>query len=158
MTKIRKSLSRDATSVAQVLRSSITELCYDDHQDRQHILEPWLANKTPEFVNTWISAPDAYCVTALTESDEIIGFGMLNRTGKMLLLYVKPDHVGTGAGHALLQAIEDRARSWGLAEVSLDSTVTARSFYQRHGYLDSDSCKSRSDGLNCHAMHKPLDT
>jgi GNAT superfamily N-acetyltransferase len=158
MTLIRKSVASDAPEIAAVLRRSITKLCYDDHQGRKDIIEPWLGNKTPESVDTWVGSSDAYCVTAFADSGEIIGFGMLTRSGEVLLLYVDPEYVGVGAGRELLRAIEDKATTWGLAELMLDSTVTAKRFYEHHGYLSNGSCKSRSDGLNCHAMHKRLAT
>lgn len=142
--------------MAAVLRRSITELCKNDHHDCKEILESWLKDKTPKFVDVWISSPDAYCVTALAESDEIIGFGMMNCAGEMRLLYVSPNYVGVGAGHDLLRAMEEQATTWGLAEISLDSTITAKRFYEHHGYLSGESCKSRSDGLNCHTMYKSL--
>lgn len=81
---------------------------------------------------------------------------MLNRAGEILLLYVSPDHINRGVGRAVLAAMEARAREWELDELRLDSSVTAKSFYERHGYVGTESCGSREDGLLCHAMRKPL--
>ncbi len=156
--KTRKSVPSDSTIVAEILRRSFAELCCDDYENSRDILEAWLVDKTPKSVDTWISSPDAYCVTALTGSDKIIGFGMLSRAGELLLLYVSPDHVGAGAGHGLLRAIENQAAAWGLVKVTLDSTAAAKSFYEYYGYRSGESCKSRPDGLSCHAMYKSLDT
>jgi len=154
--KARKSVPSDAATVSVVLIRSIRELCFEDHQNRNERLEPWLANKTSKSVSNWILSSEAYCVTAVADSDMIAGFGMLSKTGEMLLLYVSPDYVGVGAGQVLLRAIESQAIAWGLAEITLDSTVAAKNFYEHHGYRSSKSCRSRLDGLNCHAMRKSL--
>lgn len=155
--RVRKSVPNDAASVVVVLRRSIKELCHEDHLGQRDILELWLANKTHKSVAGWIVAPTNFCVTALSALDEVIGFGMLNRSGKILLLYVLPENIGSGVGHKLLEALEYQAKAWGLAELSLGSTVTAKTFYERHGYNGENPCQNRPDGLFCFAMQKKID-
>ncbi|MGI9341308.1 MAG: GNAT family N-acetyltransferase [Gammaproteobacteria bacterium] len=156
MITIRESTPADAAAVADVLRRSIVELCGADHGGRAETLRRWLANKTPEAVAAWCEDADSYCVSAADESGVVCGFGMLYRDGEILLLYVSPDHIDCGVGRGILAALEARARLWGIAELRLDSSATAKPFYERHGYVGADSCGSREDGLLCHAMRKPL--
>lgn len=156
MAIIRKSLVSDSTMVAEVIRRSVTELCVADHHNESDILESWLANKTPESAEEWISAINSFCVTALAESNEIVGFGMLSREGEINLLYVSPDQIGTGAGRDLLSEIERHAMALGLEKIFLDSTDSAMNFYENHGYTHNGSCDSRSDGLNCNRMSKNI--
>jgi len=155
---IRTATLKDASDIASVLRRSIEKLCFLDHRGRQDVLDSWQQNKTPENVAEWISAPDNFCITAISGQDRISGFGLLTRSGEILLLYVDPDFAGRGAGHALLERIEQQAVSWKLPKLTLESTVTARSFYENHGFLDARSAGPRQDGLSCQAMYKPLDT
>jgi histone acetyltransferase (RNA polymerase elongator complex component) len=44
------------------------------------------------------------------------------------------DSVVTGVGRVLLATLEEEARRQGLRELSVESTVSARGFYFRHGY------------------------
>jgi GNAT superfamily N-acetyltransferase len=141
-----------------VLHRSIRELCFDDHRGDAKMLDNWLANKTPESVAAWIASDDDFCSVAISPDNDVIAFGMLNRSGELLLLYVSPESVGQGAGYALLIAMEKEARKWGLEAITLDSTVTARTFYERNGYVGADGCAERTDGLSCHAMRKSLNT
>lgn len=135
MMNTRAAVIKDAPEVAAVMRHSIEELCHEDHHGQKEILDPWLENKTPESVAEWISSPDYFCVTGLKDQDQIIGFGMLNKAGEILLLYTSPDHVGLSIGHAIL---------------------TAMSFYENHGYLSSGACSPRPDCLSCQGMFKAL--
>lgn len=153
---VRRSVAADAEAVAQVLRRSITELCRADHHDDQDDLERWLANKTPAAVAGWIEQPDAFCATAEAVDGAIAGFGMLLRPGVLSLLYVSPDHIGTGHGRDLLQALEQQAGEWGLKQISLQSTAAAVGFYQACGYRRIEHIVCRADGLTCYAMYKRL--
>lgn len=154
--QVRQSKPADAEAVADVLRRSIVELCHQDHRGRPDVLERWLANKTPETASAWITAADSFCVSAVADGGEVCGFGLLAAAGEILLLYVSPEHVGRGVGRDLLRALEERAVDRGLGEIRLDSSLTARGFYARHGYIDAESCGDRTDGLFCNAMRKTL--
>jgi len=156
LTRVRESALADAAAAAAVVRRSIKELCHEDHRGQASILEPWLENKTAGSVAAWINSPDKFCTTATVESGEVVGFGMLSREGEVVLLYVSPTWVGRGVGHGLLDSMESAARDWGLAELFLDSTLTAKDFYERHGYRGDGSCSERPDGLHCLAMRKRL--
>jgi GNAT superfamily N-acetyltransferase len=155
--RTRPATHADAADAANVMRRSIRELCVEDHRRDPKVLERWLANKTQASVAGWVASADAFCVAATDADEALIGFGMLTRTGEILLLYVDPDAVNRGAGHALLEAMERRAREWRLATLTLDSTISARRFYERHGYIGRGECGPRADGLSCHAMAKQLD-
>ncbi|WP_067973525.1 GNAT family N-acetyltransferase [Nocardiopsis trehalosi] len=66
-----------------------------------------------------------------------VGTGRLvERDGEGLLgrLAVLPRARGTGAGAALVRAIEDRARERGLAAVELHAQTHALGFYEKLGY------------------------
>ena len=156
--KIRKSHADDAEAAAQVIRRAIVELCVPDHHGDEVTLAKWLDNKTPADAHNWISREDAYCATALNDLGELAGFAMVDNSGEILLLYVCPHHGGLGIGTALLEALEDKAREWQLDTLTLDSSVTAKSFYQHHGYQGGQPHQRPRDHLTCLAMYKQLTT
>jgi len=87
---LRESQIADSGMIAEVIRQSILELCFDDHNGNADILKRWLANKTKCSVAEWISESDHYCVTATNDKGSVIGFGMLHRKGELKLLYLSP--------------------------------------------------------------------
>lgn len=157
MITVRHSRIEDAAQAAAVMRRSIRTLCTADHRDDPATLEAWLANKTVSQVADWLANPDNYCASAVSNGEQVVGFGLVNRHGEILLLYVDPSVTGQGVGARLLAALERQARAWGLAMLTLDSTVTAKSFYERHGFAAACGRRARADGLQCHAMEKSLE-
>jgi len=130
---IRYGLFADAPSAITVLRRSISELCAADHGDDARELAAWLGNKTEAAWARWIARDDATVLVA-GMSGEIVGVGMLDRRGEVLLNYVRPDRRFCGVSTAMLAALEGEARAQGAARCFLESTETARRFYQCRGY------------------------
>ena len=123
----------DALGAVDVLRKSITQLCEGDHQSDAPTLERWLRNKTPEQFCAWCADPDSRLVVAELDS-ALAGVAALYRSGEVRLCYVSPDFARAGVGRALLLALEAYARDWNVATLKLNSTLTARHFYERCGF------------------------
>ena len=133
---VRPATPRDAPVSVAVLRRSIAILCAADHSNDHATLERWLRNKTESSFIGWLTDPSRF--VAVVELDTIIrGVGMIDASGDVRLCSVEPGFQLRGIGRALLLALEQRARQWGLAEVRLRSSVGAREFYERHGYASS---------------------
>jgi len=131
---IRHALDADAPHAIDVLRSSISELCVADHGHDAKVIEAWLRNKTVAAWARWIARDDATVLVA-GKPGGIAGVGMVDARGEVLLNYVRPDVRFTGVSTALLAALEDAARARGATRLFLESTQTARRFYQRRGYV-----------------------
>jgi GNAT superfamily N-acetyltransferase len=140
---IRRARVRDAEAIVIVLRRSITELCVDDHRGDPAVLDGWLENKTAANVRSWIEAAGNFMVVA-EEAGGVCGVALLSRIGMILLCYVLPELQYRGVGHALLRSVEEQARVWGLAVLSLESTVAARGFYAGHGYKPEEGAAADS--------------
>jgi putative acetyltransferase len=131
---VRVAIAADAPAAVAVLRASIMQLCVEDHRNDQPTLERWLRNKTTEHFCQWVADPQKLVVVAEVTS-VLCGVGAMRRTGDLDLCYVQPGRQRSGVGRAILHACEAQARGWGLTKLELISTATARSFYERHGYL-----------------------
>ncbi len=153
--EIRVAHPADAEAACEVLRRSITECCYQDHRSDPRILAKWLDNKTPGTVASWFASAGNYSLVASSATD-IFGVALLTSAGRIALCYVKPELRFAGTGKALLGSMESRAKEWKLPFISVDSTITAREFYLRQGYLAGGTSKARS-GIQAVSLWKYLD-
>ena len=131
---IRKATSADAEAACIVLRRSITECCVEDHRNDSEVLSLWLQNKTPQTIAGWFAAPDNFAIIAAS-NEKIIGVGLLTSRGELALCYVLPEYRFIGVGKSLFDALEFHALQTGLTEINLSSTVTAKDFYLRQGFV-----------------------
>lgn len=153
---VRPSTEPDAEAITTMIRRSITELCTKDHHGQEATLSLWLYNKTPDEITAWIKREDNYAVSAVSPSEAVVGFGLMNRAGEILLCYVAPEAIGQGYGRILLQALEQQAQSWKLKTINLESTLTAKGFYEYHGYQQSGDAVEAFGGMVGYPMSKPI--
>lgn len=130
---IRRAVPSDTAAACELVRSSIAELCVVDHRGDESTIIEWLANKTTENFAGWISSSRHVALVA-ESADAIAGFVLLNRNGTIALLYVAPQFRFRGVSKALLASVEEHAVALGVAELKLESSATALSFYERCGY------------------------
>lgn len=131
---IRKAKIEDAEHVCRVLRTSIIELCALDHKGNQDELDNWLANKTIQNCAEWIANSKLNFFVA-EQNGKIVGVSSISNTGYLGLCYVLPSVLGKGVGRQLLEAAEASIFEKGVDVVSLESTITARGFYEHCGYM-----------------------
>lgn len=130
---VRQATLADGEGAIDTLRRSIAELCIPDHGGDARTLERWLANKTVENWARWIAQEDGIGLVA-ERAGRIIGVGMANLQGEIQLNYVHPEARFAGVSSALLAALEADLRACKLRDCRLESTITARPFYEGRGY------------------------
>jgi GNAT superfamily N-acetyltransferase len=130
---IRRAVPADAGAACELVRRSITTLCVPDHGQDASTIAAWLAHKTVDNFAGWISSPRHVAVVA-DDAGTLAGFALLNLGGTIALLYVAPAFRFRGISKALLASLEDHAVALGIARLSLESSATALSFYERCGY------------------------
>jgi GNAT superfamily N-acetyltransferase len=123
----------DAAGAVDALRSSIMDLCVEDHQNDAATLAHWLRNKTVDDFERWLLEPTNF-VAVGDDGARVCGVGLIHQSGHVRLCYVRADRQRLGVGRALLSALEVQASSWGLNEIRITSSATARAFYEKHGY------------------------
>lgn len=130
---IRKAESKDAESFCHVIRTSIIELCHQDHQEDDHRLSQWLESKTVDNCKAWIEDTNSHSFVAVQENC-IVGVSHIGHNGHLFLLYVLPYVKGKGIGSKLLKAAEQSVKDLSLNQLTLESTITSQKFYEYHGY------------------------
>lgn len=130
---IRQATPADATEACEVLRASISELCFADHKRNPDILDRWLLSKTSENVAAWADNIGRSLLVAV-EDDVVLAVGGVTDGGEITLNYVSPKARFRGVSSALLKALEERAMARGAVRATLLSTETAHRFYVSRGY------------------------
>jgi GNAT superfamily N-acetyltransferase len=152
---VRTAIAGDAAAACAIVRRSIADLCVDDHHGDKATIAAWLENKTVQNFSAWIASARHVALVAEDESG-LLGFALLNRSGKIALLYVAPQVRFRGVSKALLVALERAAVAHGLRQLDVVSTSTALRFYETCGYASSGDPK-RGFGLSwSHPLSKRL--
>ena len=152
--EIRDAVEADAAAACEVMRRSIAELCFADHHGDLKILGAWLANKKPKIFRAWLARGNQSYLLAI-EGSRVLGVGAVTDAGEITLNYVSPNARFRGVSHAMLTALEHRARERGNGECRLTSTMTARRFYVARGYIETGGT-DRNFGIDGFAMRKAL--
>lgn len=130
--------SKHSKELCDLLIESITINCTADYKNDPQIMKEWLANKTPENISQWINSTSNISLVALDAFEgRIAGFVLMNKEGEILLNYVLPSHIYKGVGKVLLKEMEHIAKSSGIKALSVISTITAKNFYERNGFIKS---------------------
>ncbi|HEV7280262.1 MAG TPA: GNAT family N-acetyltransferase [Pirellulaceae bacterium] len=122
---------------------------------------------TPEQVRAW--APDEidpakwrsfegrFAIVAEAEG-RIVGFADLEADGHLDRFFVHAEMQGRGVGRALLQELLREAERLSLPRIFADVSITARPFFERHGFvvLAEQSVEVRGERLTNYRMELAL--
>jgi GNAT superfamily N-acetyltransferase len=119
---IRSGSVADASAIAEVFLSARAEMTYlpDLHTDEQ--TRAWISHVMVPEHEVWIA----------TENDKVVGFAALSKEW-LEHLYVAPPEQGHGIGSHLLNMAKQQ-RPDGLRLYVFQPNVSARRFYERHGF------------------------
>ncbi len=154
---VRTATSDDADAACAAVRRSIAEICGPDYGHEESVMSDWLAGKTPDKFRGWIESPDAFSVVAVSEAGDVVGFGRMSRAGWVQMCYIVPEALYQGYGKALLGAMEQQAVRWGLNTIGLNSSITAKAFYERNGYRLTGEPKMMGSTLGDFPFAKELE-
>lgn len=148
--QIRTFEPADAEQVVALHRRAVEELCSDDYTAEQ--IDAWTDNSVEESVET-AQRPEIHRFVAVVDGT-VVGFGEYNaEQAEITGLYVDPDWTGNGIGAALLDRVETDAARDGIDALTCFSTVTARTFYEAHGYTVVEQVMYDMDGTELPAYH-----
>ena len=122
---------------------------------------------TPEQVRAW--APDEidpakwrsfdgrFAIVAGLDG-RIVGFADLEPDGHLDRFFVHADKQGQGVGRALMHALLDEAERLSLPRIFAEVSITARPFFERHGFvvLAEQSVEVRGERLTNYRMELAL--
>lgn len=97
-------------------------------------------------------------VAAVSKAGRIIGFTSMNAEGYMHSMFVHKAWQRKGVAKQLLSEAEKMARGYGVQRIWAEVSITARPFFERHGYKVVKLQKARANRLYLtnHVMEKAL--
>lgn len=142
--KIRKYTPEDREEKEKVHQRAIREIASEDYSDKQ--IEAWSDfsdyGSIEENIERWIAE----------DGDNLIGFADYRPDeGKVTGVYVDPDCTEEGVGSKLLRKIVQDAEERGLNQLSCESSVTARKFYEKHGFEVVNEVTHETNGVEMKA-------
>jgi putative acetyltransferase len=151
---LRPFLPADASLLREIFRASIEQLTADDYSEAQQ--------------QAWSSAADdeaafgkdlgSHLTLVATLSGSPVGFATLAGGNRIDMLYVHPEAAGQGVGNLLIDALEKLAGSRGAALLTVDASDSARSFFEKRGYVaqQRNSVLVGGEWLANTTLHKQL--
>ncbi len=97
--------------------------------------------------------------TLVVEYDGVVvGYSNFTQDEKLDHFFVHKDFQGQGIGTMLIKAIEASALSLGLKKLTADVSITAKLFFEKHGYVveKAQTIERRGQRLNNFVMSKNL--
>ena len=129
--QIRELHEDDLPALAGIYRAGIRQLGAQYYSDAQ--IEAWacFADDTRAFAE-WITG----ALTLVAEDDRHIplGFGGLQKHGRISALFVAPQAMRQGIGTALVQGLIDIAAQRKLAVLTTDASEFSRPVFERFGF------------------------
>ena len=83
----------------------------------------------------WQKSIQAHYALTAWEGEILTGFGDIDSLGYLDRLYVHKDFQGRGIASALLMELEDYGRKQGAERFFTYSSITARPFFKKQGYI-----------------------
>jgi GNAT superfamily N-acetyltransferase len=151
--EIRPATEAHAEAACGLVRASIIGLCKADHLNDTLTLQGWLANKTPDNVRHWLTAPGMNAFLAVRDG-YMLGVGAVRDDGEIVLAYVHPHARFQGVTKALVAHMEAVAREKLAERMSLTTTETARPFFEARGYVAEDAAGDLFNDEQCVLIKK----
>jgi GNAT superfamily N-acetyltransferase len=152
--EIKRATPEDANAAFDIRREAIRSQCIGAYTAEQMAL--WTRGSADDGYSTLMEKP-FYLGWV---NDEPVATGMLDLDNNEVgALFVLPQFTGRGYGKAMLDHLEALARELELAEVVLDATLNAASFYRACGYVGEQPAIYRSPSgleLACIPMTKRI--
>ena len=128
---LRKFENEDTPVLLQRFYDTVHSINAKDYPGE--LLDVW-APERPD-VKRWQSRFKASKTIVAELDGKVVGFGNLEDHGKVIgMLYVHKDHQKQGVASELLSKLEKRLVKDGAATATLESSLTARPFFEKKGY------------------------
>lgn len=130
MVTLRPYTPADAPALLALFRDTVRRVNARDYAPHQ--IAAWASDAIDPA--TWATRFAGRFVPVAEISGRPVGFAELEADGHIDRVYVSADHQGQGIGRLLTEAVLAEARRLGLARLHVEASLTARPFFEAHGF------------------------
>lgn len=151
--QIRKFRNSDAVELARMHRGTIRVINKKDYTKQQ--IKVWATASAKRWRDN-AKAKNSAIFVALNKN-KLIGFIQL-KGSEVKALYVHKNYIGREVGKRLLKKLEETAYKKSIRKLICLSTITAKDFYNKHGYktIKKTKYKIGNQKLTVYKMEKNL--
>jgi len=159
---IRRAVVQDAEAIHRAHMKSIQEICSKDHSPQE--IQAW--GHRPYREDQRVDSIQNDLVWVVEDSGLIEGYGHLKifekdgvKRGYISGLYLTPKIIGKSFGKTILDLMMEELRSAGVKRISLESTMTARNFYRKVGFVETGpetTVEMNGTPIRCYPMKMEL--
>lgn len=132
--EVRPYRDQDQVATRRVFERAVRLTASRDYSDDQ--IEAWAPSKLGDGeMIAWAEARVKARTIVAVERGEVIGFTDLVDDSLLDMLYVEPRAGRRGVATALLEEILQFAQECGAEALETDASITARPFFERHGFV-----------------------
>ncbi len=141
---IRRLAAQDIPEMRKLFRATVLTVNSKDYTKEE--VEDWAS--CGDSIEHWkeLLAKNNY-IGALDGQGGIVGFSSMNAEGYLHSMFVHKDWQGKGVATLLLSEVEKIARRYGVHKISVEVSVTARPFFEKHGYKVVKEQKAKANRL-----------
>jgi putative acetyltransferase len=119
----------DVDALMDLFRTAVLQVARRDYTEAQ--VRAWAGRMDRA---RWLERLKARPTFVAEVDGRIAGFSDLEPDGHIDMLFVHADHQGRGVATALFNHILARAKEAGLGRLYTEASLTARPFFERHGF------------------------
>ena len=139
MFKIRTATSEDLQQIRKLYHDTVIAVNSKDYSEEQ--IKVWSDSGLTESGNTFSKKITEQNFYVAENANTIVGFSSVTDDGYLDYMYVHKDHQRKGIAKALLEKIEMKADELKLNIVTSDVSITARPFFEKHGFVKTGEKK-----------------
>ena len=153
--EIRPYRNSDASATFAIFQDAVTVTASHDYSPEQ--IAAWVGADRRDLAD-WDRTMSARNSIVACMDGEIVGFSDVDSFGYIDMLFVSPRHGRQGVATAMLARLHHTARNAGATSLSANVSITARPFFERHGFTVEAEQHPVLDGVRLNNFHmiKPL--
>lgn len=128
--RLREYKSTDCAEIAQLFYGTVHAINAKDYTKEQ--LDVWAAGHID--IPAWDKSFLKHHTLIAEENSIIVGFGDMDDNGYLDRLYVHKDYQGRGIATAIVTKLEQQAAMHNIFIFTTYASITAKSFFEKHGY------------------------
>jgi putative acetyltransferase len=132
--EVRAYREGDAAGTREVFERAVRVTALGDYSAEQ--VEAWApVDIGAAEMDVWGAERAGALTVVAVENERVVGFSDLVDGRLLDMLYVDPDFARRGVATALLGWVLERAREAGAELIETEASITARPFFERHGFV-----------------------